>query len=418
MGCEDTAPQEDPLHHTTRSLFALSLASLLACGDDDTSPLDAGGPGVDAGDPGMDAGDPERDAGEDEDASTDVDAGAPSAWTLLAHPCVGNRTDTLWRDDDGTLFVGCGTTSEGDQGFHVSTDDGATWAAPTTMPNGFFSEWRVNDISRSADGFLYVAGIGSMSRRVVRVDTSTSPWQLEETFNAGSTVGTAFTVGRFRRAADGSAIAESLTGTDVVYRANDDADWEAVGDWGSAFGGLQILDLAEHDGDFYGCGSTIAQPPYLFVPDGDSGFGFEVIDLAGDGIGAYEGEMWGVAVDAGGVVVGGVDQDRDVGMIYARPLAGTDALTVTDVSSFYPDDPTWIRGVCRRGAIVMAVGELSRDGDGIVLLSEDGGETFIDVTPEGGTPATTLPSVHECVLAGSNEAFVAGANGALAIWRR
>jgi photosystem II stability/assembly factor-like uncharacterized protein len=401
----------------TRLACLLAITSLLACGDDDTSPLDSGLPGEDAG-ADRDGGAPE-DAGDgdDEDAGGELDGGTSSPWTLLAHPCVGNRTDTLWRDDDGTLFVGCGTTTEGDQGFHVSTDDGATWAAPTTTPAGFFSTWRVNDISRSADGFLYVAGIGTMSRRVVRVDTSATPWQLEETFNAGSTVGTAFTVGRFRRAADGSAIAESLTGTDVVYRANDDADWEAVGEWGDSFGGLQILDLAEHDGEFYGCGSTISQPPYLFLPDADPGFGFRVFDLAGDGIGAYVGEMWGLAVDASGLVVGGVDQNRDVGMIYARALSGTGAPTVTDVSTFYPDDPTWIRGICRDGANVLAVGELSRESEGIVLFSEDGGETFVDVTPES-SPASPLPPLHECAFAGADEAFVAGANGALLVWRR
>ena len=35
-------------------------------------------------------------------------------WTRDPHPCVANRTDALHVDDDGTLWVGCGTGTRGE----------------------------------------------------------------------------------------------------------------------------------------------------------------------------------------------------------------------------------------------------------------------------------------------------------------
>lgn len=396
-----------------RMLVIAAMTLAFGCDGGETSPEDGGStPGVDSGTtPGVDAGTtPGTDAGSD--AGTTPSTG----WALRSHPCVGNRTDALHRDDDGTLYVGCGSTTTG-LGLFVSTNDGASWDEPTTTPNGFFDTWRVLDVSRSADDLLYVAGIDTASsRRVVSADTSGGSWALEEVYNAGSTVGTAFTVGTFRRQADGRAVAESLNGTDIQARASDTDDWQDVSSWGEDFGGLQILDLEMYNGEFYGVGSTISQPPYLFLPQtSGTGFGFRVIRLSPEGIGSYRGEMWGVAVDEGGIVAGGVNQDRDVGMIYALDDATSTTLRTFDVSLLFPDDATWIRGVCRRGETLYAVGELTAEAEGLVLRSENNGGTWANVTPDTGNPADPFPPVHRCLVAGDDRVFIAGADGMLAV---
>lgn len=384
-------------------LGAWALAALMGCdgGDGGMTDDDAGPPMV-----GTDAGPPtDTDAGEPMD-----DAGTSDGWTLRAHPCVGNRTDTLWVDDDGTMFVGCGSTTSGDQGFYFSQDEGVTWDEPPTSSPGIFDSWRVHDISRSGDGLLYVAGRNTLnSQRVVRVDTSAMPWTIEQVFDAGSTVAFSFEVGGFRRDDSGRAVAESSTGTGIIYRERDAEMWTDVSDWDDMFGGLQLLQLTEHGGQFYGCGSTISAPPRLYIPSAGSGFGFQVITLA-EGAEAFDGEMWGLDVDDTGIVVGGVDQGRDVGRVYTLALDGTPR-SALDVATLYPDDATWIRGVCRNGADVVAVGEQSRSGRGIVLRSSNDGAEWTDITP----PASQrIPPVHRCVIRDDGTLYVAGANGTFA----
>ncbi len=351
--------------------------------------------------------------GADDDGGTQAGPG----WTMDTHPCSGNRTDALWVDADGTLFVGCGSTTTGDQGFYYSEDDGETWNAPTTTPNGFFDTWRVLDISRSADGLLYVAGNDTASdRRVVSVDTSVSPWALDEVYNSAGTVSTSFNVGGFRRASDGFAIAESHTGTGIQYRTSDEGEWMDGSSWDDeqAAGGFQILHLVLHDDEFYGSGSTISVPPQLFLPLSAGGFGFHAVQLA-NGIGAFDGEMWGLAVDDSGIVIGGVNQNRNVGMIYAMDdgFDGSGTLRTFDVSIFYPDDTSWIRGVCRNGETLVAVGELSSKNEGIVLRSIDNGSTWNNITPQGDT----LGPVHRCHVFDDGRVLAVGAGGTVATYR-
>src|SRR5690606_621256 len=175
-------------------------------------------------------------------------------------------------------------------------------------------------------------------------------------------------------------------------------------------------DMEVYDDELYGCGSRINQPPYLYLPRaaGATGFGFRVINLAGTGIGSFDGEMWNLDVDASGIVVAGVDQDRDVGMIYALDGADDTTLSTFDVSTLYPDTATWMRGVCRRGETLIAVGEQSARSVGIVLRSTNNGGSWTDITPV--TPVgISFPPVHRCVIAESGETYVAGADGMMAV---
>ena len=197
----------------------------------------------------------------------------PQGWTSSAHPCVGNRTDSMLFEADNTVWTGCGSTTIG-YGLYMSTDAGMTFSAPETTPAGWFDTYRVLDVSRSSDGLLYVAGTATTnSSMVVSVDTSVSPMVVTEVLNAGPTIDESFIAGTFRRRADGSAIAESLNGNGMLYRPSDSVGPDAFSDgWENAYywanGGsasFQLLDMEIHDEAFYGCGSTIADTPPSMV---------------------------------------------------------------------------------------------------------------------------------------------------------
>ncbi|MBW2257663.1 MAG: hypothetical protein JRI25_24120 [Deltaproteobacteria bacterium] len=202
----------------------------------------------------------------------DVLENGTGTWSITEHPCVGNRTDTLWFDDADTAWVGCGSTTLG-TGLYRSTNGGQTWSAPTTDPAGFFDDFRVSSISRSADGVLYVAGTGG-SARVVSVASDASPMTVTEVFASQGQTWNGFHVGTFRRNSAGLAAAESLTGADLAYRTGDSASWQDGYGWWTSGTSFQILDMVLHDDGFYGCGSTITQPPTVFLPPMATSSGF------------------------------------------------------------------------------------------------------------------------------------------------
>jgi hypothetical protein len=387
---------------------ALLSLSLVAC---EYLPVDStGDSGLDSADPGTDPtsdrpGRPGR-GDDDDDATTEPTGG--EGWSFSSHPCFGNRTDALWFDDRDTVWVGCGSTTEG-TGLFRSVDGGASWASAGT----FFDPFRVSSLQRAADGLLYVAGIDTTSG--LRVVSLGEDGAIHEVFSAGDQVWSSFHVGGFRRNAAGLMVAESLTGAQLVVRDGDAGAWrDGGGWWGGGSESFQLLDLELHDDRFYGVGSTIGQPPYLYLPPADGqtadAFTFDIMELSA-GPAPFDGELWGIDVDAAGIVVGGVDQDHDVGWIFwtgSDPWAGVQGLEVT--SFLGGGEPTWIRGVCRDGATLVAVGEYSRRGTGLVLRSDDGGASWTDLTPAGLPPASTCELV-------AGDLVVVGAEGLFATFR-
>ncbi len=380
------------------------------------------GPGPDTATP--DTGGPD-DMNVPPDAA-DPDMGVASPWTVSAHPCVGNRTDALWCDDDQTCFAGCGTTTTG-FGLFATTDGGATWSAPATTPGGFFDTGRVNDIWRGATGSLFISGEFPNSTAVVAMDAA---GMISEVYTRGNMVGNSFTVGNFRRASNGYAIAESLNGSGVLTREMDGGDptasWTSARFWAdgdaddTAFG-VQILDMAVFNDQFWAVGSTISQPPIVFTPKWVAGdFDFGIVPLV-SGLAAFDGEMWGIDVNADGVVVGGVNQGRDVGMIFTL-TSGDDETDATawksfDVSTLFAGAKTWVTDVCRApNNVVYATGRESAQGWGFVLRSADGGTTFTDISPYDSTGNPVFDDVSRC-QSFSDGVIVVGAGGMFARFR-
>jgi len=336
-------------------------------------------------------------------------------WTVLgAYPCGFNRTDALHIDDDGTLWTGCGTNTEGD-GLFVSDDDGASWSvfAPSNAPT-FFESYRVTTISRSADGFLYVGGTGS-GVMVSRIDPATDV--LETVLEAGNQVGFNFTVGSFRRDENGRAIAESLTGVDALVRASDTDDFIDADIWANLDARIQLAAVALDGNTFHGVGSVINAPNTYFeeVASADSPIAFNVIELSGGALG-FDGELRAVAVGnvagegARTVVVGGVNEDSDDAVIYAFDAGDSGGATAVFVNSVVDGlRSSTVRGACATDGHFFVVGEetLASGGNAFVIHSNDG-VTWEDITMPGNPGLLSA-----CAIVGTS-LVVAGAGGYVA----
>jgi len=312
------------------------------------------------------------------------------------HPCFGNRTDALWIDDADTIYVGCGTTLEG-TGLYRTTNAGGSWSAVAG-----FEGFRVDHINRASDGVLYVAGIGSNGDRVVSLDSSDT---RRPVFVSGNQIWNNIQVGTFLRLDDGRSIAESLTGSDLAFRSADTADWEDGYGWWTADESFQILDAVIYQGKIAAVGSTIIQPPKFFLQTDDPRF-----EMSDTTLGSDDGELWSLDTDGTGLIAGGVNQNTNVGVVYSTTGDPTDpsAWKSYELNALWPDDTTWVRGVCRTGDHLIAVGELSTLGDGLMIESTDGGQSWSDVTPTGAPP------LSRCQFA-SGRLVVAGAQGYFAI---
>jgi hypothetical protein len=324
----------------------------------------------------------------------DLAQDATSGLFIERHPCVGNRTDTVHVDDADTFYVGCGSTTSG-EGLYRTTDRGSTWESVRD-----FEAFRVTDIHRGPDGVLYIAGTGPNGQRVNALNDD---GPLTPVFEAGTQTWSTFQVGTFVVRPDGSAIAESLTGSDLAYRPSATAPFEDAYPWWTGPDAYQVLDATVHDGRFVGVGSTIIQPPVYFEQD-DSAPGFKMDDVVLD---TNDGELWAIDSDGTNLIAGGVDQTIDVGVIYwtnstsdRLDPAGWFAYDLRD--DF--DDATWIRGVCRDGDRMLAVGEKTALAEGVLIESTDGGATWRNITP------TDAPPLSECVIA-EGRLVVAGADG-------
>lgn len=335
--------------------------------------------------------------------ANDTDPSTPPVadWSFGSHPC-DSRTDDLWFDDGRSGFLGCGQATTG-HGLWRTTDGGIGWEPVTTEPS--LEAFRVNDLFRDpSTGWLHAAGTGD-GRGVVALDGSA----IHDVWVPGETVDDAFPAGSFRVASTGFAVVESLTGTALMTRpdvATAPDAWTPVGTaWSTDGASHQILDLDVHDDAFYAVGSTISEPLLAFLPVEGEPFSLAPRALHD----TARGELWALDVDAGGIVAGGVDQEADVGHVFTFTFPGDPGVDVWrdfDLSTLWPTDASWVRGVCRHGAHVVAVGAFQRRNDGFVLESTDGGETFTDVTP-----GVDVPPLWDCWVHDDGAVVVTGENG-------
>lgn len=345
---------------------------------------------------------------------------AGGSWTTYAHSCPGSSiTDALHRDADGSLWVGCGSNASG-YGLHASFDGGETWSEVQVTPSTLLIEFRVFSISRGHDGALYVAGIqNATGNMVIRIDTAGSPpFSASLILTAVSQLGRQFQVGSYRELSDGRAIAESHTGSDLLYRP-DAATGSSAADWviPDTLQG-QILSLEVHDDEFYGSGSTINEPPRVYLPPQGPAtppYDFERIELDPSGVG----EMWGVAANDQRVIVTGIDRTFNIGKILVSsgdPYNAANYL-VHEIQSIVGTGGigTMGRDVCMSGDRVVVVGERFPQGSdsGLAMASSDGGHTFTNISPPSPIPPSTI---SRCVLAPNGQLVVAGSSGFIGLW--
>ena len=360
----------------------------------------------------------EDDGGGDPDASSN-DTGADTTpisgtWVRLGnHPCTQYRVNTAVVEDDGQrLWVGCGQGATG-FGLFTSSDGGATWASPAVDPAFYFDIFRVWTLQRSADGLLYVGGVGTgLSARVVSLDTTQDPPVVATVHNAGTLSGTAFTVGAFVRTANGTALASSGTGFGLLARAADEDDFEVVDEPMTDGSNHQFLSLRVdrsdlRGNDIYGTGSTIAAPHIVMVPalepPEDAIVSFDAVEFT------TTGTLWDSAVEDGHVVAVGVEENANYGIAWVSgedlrdPTTWTriDARTVTGVS----DRTTRFYGACRNGATIVAVGDYSQRSEALAIRSTDNGVTWEDITPPDA------PILGACHVANDGTVRVLGGSG-------
>jgi hypothetical protein len=334
-------------------------------------------------------------------------------WTISSHPCPGaSRTDALQKDADGTLWVGCGTTATG-TGLFVSFDEGDSWQTVTTSPANLVADFRVITLTRGHDGALYASGRDTKSvNRSVRLDTSGSmPYPTTANLIRVQSVGRSFDVGGYAELADGRALAASDTGVDKLYRP-DSTTGPSAGDWTITSPSSEVyIDLVAFNDGFYAAGSRINIPPRVFLPPtAPSAEPWELVEVILDP--SFDGEMWGIAANDQRVVAVGVNQDTDQGKIY---VSTGDPYVPANYTEFFLSDitqdgesPSWARGVCMRGDIIVVVGERQPLGSntGRVVISTDGGQSFDDITPK-----SSAESITRCAIAESGLVTVVGAGG-------
>ena len=274
------------------------------------------------------------------------------------HTCPGARVDDLFRDIDGTLWLGCGEAADG-TGLHRSTDGGGSWEEVEG-----FETFRVSSISQPSDGLLYVAGteVGG-PHRVRSYDGST----VAPVFTSANQLWNSFHVGTYVQQDTGLAIAESLTGAGMAVRQRAGATWQDASPWSA--GSYQMLDALDADGVLLGAGSTITQPPTVFVQSQGAAFDAYTLDDS------FAGELWSIDHHQGLFAVGGVDQDADVGVVFATT---GDPRDVGGWSSFRVDtgQSTWIRDVCVNRSRLVAVGAFSTRDTGLAYESTDAGRSW------------------------------------------
>jgi hypothetical protein len=200
----------------------------------------------------------------------------------------------------------------------------------------------------------------------------------------------------------------------VLVRSGFDGDFVVASGWANDGGSYQILGSALHHDRYYGSGSTIADRFRLFVPPAEPADRFTLDVVTFDGT---RGELWGVAVDDGGVAAAGVEQTSNHAVVAVGPTGGREPSDF-DLIDLRPalrqDAPSRLYGICRRGDAILALGDYSRRSHALAVLSRDGGATFREVTTGAERRGEPAPILDRCAFLDDGSAIVAGGMGFIA----
>ena len=414
---------------TLRPLVLCTTALLFACdpalsddgGSTTTATPDDTSAGSTSATTGMDSDSADGSGSDSADDSTgmpvDDTGNGDLSWMELSGPCGGSATNAMWFDDPNTGFVGCGENAAG-EGLYTTVDGGATWES-----HNAFNEVRIMDLRRGPDGVLYGAGTDQLD--------GYSLWSIDESGANLAVTGlytpsnSAFTaVGQGENAAvtaGGQILVDSLTGTSAAYRAAAGGMFEEqynIGeaaiddpDVGPAF---QVRRIVTLDGDFYAAGSLINDPARVHLPSQMPGatFHFHTVLLQQD---TRDGELLDMHVwSPTRMIVAGHDQSLRFPLIYV--IDGGDPyvsdnwqqVVLADSGIEYEGGINDLHVV---GDTVVAVGEkYPTSSGGFVIMSEDGGLTWTEITPEAGVGAMSAVALFD-----NGEIVAAGGSGEL--WR-
>lgn len=320
--------------------------------------------------------------------------GGPLAWSEIAGPCAGSGTNALWFDDRMNGFVGCGENADG-EGLYTTVDGGTTFE-----DNVRFNEVRVMDIRRGPDGVLYGAGIHQLDGFPL--------WSFDEGGMIGATglytpSNSAFTaVNQAENAAiteDGQMLIDSLTGTQAAYRPAG-GEFEEVDSLSEELlsnpdaGSYQVRRIVANDNQFYAVGSLINDPARVHLPSRLDGatFHFQSVLLQPD---TRDGELLDMHVwDSEHMIVAGHDQSERFPLIYLVDGADPYDSANWEKIEFFDsglDYQAGVNDIHVNGDTVVMVGEKIPTAEGgFVVISEDGGRTFEDITPEDVGPLSRV----------------------------
>ncbi len=351
----------------------------------------------------------------------------PGTWTVRHHGVDSlYMTSTLMCLSDDDCFVGNGYEGTG-RGFSWTRDGGRTWSNPMTRPARFLETSRVHEVWYSHDTELvYVSGQHGNDRSVVSLARGGALADVYVRILRGDRAAIA---GQYRRAADGRQVLMGHLGQEILYASEDNLDAEA---WDTLDDPGVIQGLEEHEGTFYvlHAGGVHNRPtPTVGISDWDEdGLRFESVSLIDpDGLAWFPAHLRTIDINDDGIVVGGGADRRNNGVIFSFDLRAEadvtdrDNWTYTDVSSFDRLGGTSaVHGVCR-GAdnIVYAVGAELRGVWGFVLRSDDGGRTFVDVSPYTDPQRpdrSVLEALHKCHVTSDGGVYVVGAEATFAIY--
>lgn len=313
----------------------------------------------------------------------------PNGWVKAGLPCYSGVSYVALHFDGQVGYGGCGDSSNG-AGLFVSKDGGMTWSGSARK----FSSVRVVDIRRAPDGKLYGAGKDQLDGNRVFIidDADVDSLKLESVFVPMTT--SAFK--KVERAqniavtADGQMFADSVTGTQAAYKPADSTEWEeleSIGEeslTGEGSGTYQITKVRAFENKFYAIGSLIGDPASIRLPskNADATYHFQTIRPKPNRAAELKDfHIW----DANNILAVGHDQSERYPLIF---LAEGDPYEVgnwtqIDVFDSGIEYQGGINRIAVKGDRVVAVGEkFPTSQGGFVLMSEDRGKTWTDITPQ------------------------------------